>query len=138
MKNQRTVSLGFTNAQITDMHTTEYVVGVGYRIKDFELGLSGSNGTKRYKSDLVLRADFTIGDNITVVRQFATVSLTGATQASSGQSSYSIKVSADYQLSDSFTIRIFYDRDYNKPIATGAYARTTSNFGFNLRFTLIQ
>jgi cell surface protein SprA len=57
---------------------------------------------------------------------------------SAGQETIVIGVSADYQLSDRLTIRLFYDRNSTEPFISRSYPTSNTSFGFSLRFTLTQ
>jgi cell surface protein SprA len=85
-------------------------------------------------NDLNLRADLTYGKNKTVLRKL----VESNDQLTSGQDAFSIKFSADYNLSEVFIVRLFYDRIMNSPYISNAYRTTNSNIGVSFRFTLMQ
>ena len=89
---------------------------------------------KVLNNDLNVRADLTYGVNKTVLRKL----MEENDQTTAGQESFSIKFSADYNLSEVFIVRLFYDRILNSPFISNAYRTTNSNFGVSFRFTLTQ
>ena len=50
----------------------------------------------------------------------------------------SIKVSADYNVSDRMNLRAFFERTGNEPLISTSFPTTNTQFGFSLRFTLAQ
>lgn len=136
IKKSRNLSLTFSNNQLTDMSTDEYVIGAGYRIKDvkFYITPTGGGNKKEYKSDLNLRADFSIRNNITILRKIEE----NLDQATTGQSNLTLKLSADYVLSERFNIRLFFDKIMNNPKVPNTYRNSNTNFGVSVKFTLTQ
>jgi cell surface protein SprA len=57
-------------------------------------------------------------------------------QISSGTKNLTIKVSTDYALNKTFTIRLFYDRGVITP-RTDVYQTSNTKIGFSIRFNLI-
>lgn len=134
IKKSRNLSLTFSNGQLTELSSTEYIFGLGYRIKDIEITFNFSGVTKKTKSDLNIKADVSIRENKTILRKL----VENVDQISAGQRVISINVSADYQLSSKFTIRAFYDQVLNKPFVSNQFPNSNINSGISVRFTLAQ
>ncbi|OFX43275.1 MAG: cell surface protein SprA [Bacteroidetes bacterium GWA2_30_7] len=136
IKKSRNLSLTFSNNQLTDMSTDEYVIGAGYRFKDvkFYISSAGGGNKKEYKSDLNLRADFSIRKNITVLRKIEE----DIDVPTAGMNNITLKLSADYVLSERFNIRFFFDKAINKPLVSTTYPSANTNFGVSVKFTLTQ
>jgi cell surface protein SprA len=132
VKHSRTVSLSFVNTQITENSGMEYVIGAGYIFKDFILNIKTQGDTKTYQNDLTVRADFSVRDNQVVRRDI----IQDYTQRVSGAKIYSLKCSAEYMLSQRFTIRYYFDFMNNRPFVNG-FNNTSLSTGINLRFSLI-
>ncbi len=132
IKRTRNLMLGLTNSQLTEVASNEMVLGIGYRFDNFGMIIGGGAKQKKFNSDLNLRANLSIRKNSTIIRKIAD----GVDQLTSGQKVVSIKLSADYVLSNRFNLRLFYDRIVNKPYVSLAYPTTTTEFGASLRFTL--
>lgn len=137
-KRSRNLSLSFVNNQLTEVASNEYIIGLGYRIKDVKFAirtLGGGKGNKRQlSSDLNLKLDFSVRDNKTVLRRLDE----DIDQISSGQRITSINFSADYMISQKFTVRFYFDRIMNKPHVANQYPNSTTSGGLSLRFTLTQ
>jgi cell surface protein SprA len=133
-KKSRNLSLSFANTQLTEIVSNEYVIGAGYRFKDVSFNLNLGGRRRLIKSDLNLKADFSIRDNKTTLRKL----VENMDQVSSGGRIYSINVSADYQISEKFNVRLFYDHIINTPYVSSQYPNSNINGGISLRFTLAQ
>lgn len=136
-KKSRNLSFSFINNQLTEIKSNELVVGIGYKIKDVSfsfISMGGRSNRKRVKSDLDLRADFSIRSNKTILRRIDE----DINQISAGQKIISINFSADYMINQRFNIRLFFDKVINNPFVSNQYRNATTNGGISLRFTLSQ
>jgi cell surface protein SprA len=132
-KKTRNLNMSFSNNQLTEQKTDEYILGAGYRIKDVEVTIGTRGGRKRtFKSDLNLRLDFSIRNNITILRKLEE----GVDQVTAGNGLVTIKTSADYVLSDRFNLRLFYDHEINTPKVSLSFPTSNIRFGVSVRFTL--
>jgi cell surface protein SprA len=85
-------------------------------------------------SDLVLKCDLSIRRNVTVIRKV----VENVTQPTAGQTTISIKLSADYVLSERLNIRLFYDQIITHPAVSTSFNTSNINSGVSIRFTLSQ
>jgi len=136
IKRSRDLALSFANDQLTEVSSSEYIIGLGYRIKNVVLNVKGLNGgkTKKLKSDLNIKADISFKSNKTVLRQI----VDDVNQISTGQRIISINTYADYLISKNFTIKIFFDKIITNPFVSSQFPNSTTNAGFSLKFTLSQ
>ncbi|MBU0763969.1 MAG: cell surface protein SprA [Bacteroidetes bacterium] len=130
IKKSRNLSMSFSNNWMNETVSNDYIIGSGYRFKDVPLLIN----KKHFQSDLNLRADLSIRSNLTVIRKLEE----HIDELTAGQTVITIKLSADYVLSDRFNIKIFYDRVVNKPKISRTFPRANTNFGISIRFTLSQ
>lgn len=136
IKKSRNLSFSFTNNQLTEVLSNEFVVGLGYRFKDVQFTIKPVGGGKRtnLKSDLNLKVDFSVKNNKTTLRRIDE----DIDQISAGQRVISINSSAEYMINSRFNIRLFFDKIINKPFISSSYPNSTTNGGITLRFTLAQ
>ncbi|MBN1250830.1 MAG: cell surface protein SprA [Bacteroidales bacterium] len=132
-KKGRTLTLSFSNNQLIDMINNEIIIGAGYRIEALPIVLKMKNNQQKFKSDLNLRADFSIMDMLTIIRKLEEA----VDQITAGQKAFSLKLSADYALNERFNLRFFYDHAINTPSVSTAFKTSNIKFGFSVRFTLI-
>jgi len=130
IKKSRMLSLSLTNNQLIENYNNEYVVGLGYRFDKLNLIL----GKNSMSSDLNLRVDFSIRDNMSIIRRIND----GVNQLTAGMRGTAVKVMADYAISSRFNMQLFYDTNIAKPYISTTFPITNSNYGVSFRFTLTQ
>ncbi|MEA3316330.1 MAG: cell surface protein SprA, partial [Bacteroidota bacterium] len=134
IKKTRTLTLSFANNQLSEIKSEELSFSVGYRFDDFNLIVDFGNNPENYKSDLNIRGNFSLRENKTILRKLAE----GIDDITAGQKAIVIGVSADYMLSNRFTLRFFFDRNINEPFVSRSYPTSNTKIGFSFRFTLAQ
>ena len=132
VRRNRTVTLSFTNTEISEVSNFEYVVGAGYVFEDFKVNVKTSGGSHHFENDLTVRLDFSIRDNQTIRRNIAE----DITRKISGTKSYALKTYAEYMLSQRITMRVYLEYTMNQPLTNG-YRTSTTSGGVNLRFSLM-
>jgi cell surface protein SprA len=132
IRRSRNLNLSFANNQLTEVVSSEYTVGLGYRFTHMDLIIKTKNSQQAYSNDLNLIVDFSLRKNRTMLRK-----LDGNdNQITQGQSAFSIKTTADYMLSDRFQIRVFFDKIINTPFTSLSFPTSNTNFGVSFKFTL--
>ena len=132
IRRNRTVTLSFTNTEISEVSNFEYVVGAGYVFEDFKVNISTAGGSHHFQNDLTIRMDFSVRDNQTIRRNIAE----DITRKISGTKSYAFKSYAEYMLSQRITMRLYLEYTMNQPLTNG-YRTSTTSGGVNIRFSLM-
>ncbi len=131
IKKDRALSLSFDNSLLTEVQGKEYVVGIGYQIKDIRMNSKfADNATGEIKSDINIKADFSMRNTKTIVRQLDYEN----NRLAGGQNLWSIKLTADYAFSRNLTAIFFYDHSFNKPIISTSFPLTNIRSGFTIRY----
>lgn len=136
-KKSRNLNLSFANNQITEVKSSELIVGLGYRIKNLAFSiksLGGSGRKTRMESDVDIKVDFSVRSNKTILRRIDQ----DINQISAGQKIFSINTSIDYMLNQNLSLRLFFDKIINDPFVSNQYKNSTTNGGISLRFSLTQ
>ncbi|MDP4281193.1 MAG: cell surface protein SprA, partial [Bacteroidota bacterium] len=136
-KRSRNISFSFVNNQLTEISTNEFIVGLGYRFKNVRLSFitMGATGKQnKYASDLNIKVDFSIRKNETVLRRIDE----DINQISAGQQVLSINFTTDYNLSQRFSLRFYFDKVITSPYVSNQYRTSNTKGGLTLRFTLAQ
>ncbi|WP_124978828.1 T9SS outer membrane translocon Sov/SprA [Nonlabens xiamenensis] len=130
-RKDRAISLSFDNNLLTEINGNELILGLGYRIKDLRFRTSWGGRSRVIKSDLNMRLDGSVRDNVTIVRYLDLDN----SQATAGQTIYGLKFSADYNLSQAFTAIFYYDHTFSEFAISTAFPQTTIRSGITLRYT---
>ncbi|WP_339632359.1 cell surface protein SprA, partial [Bizionia echini] len=131
MKKDRLLSLSFDNNLMTEIQGNEYIVGLGYRIKDVRIKTKLAGPKKRIVSDLNMKADISVRDNKTIIRYLDLDN----NQITSGQTIWSLKFSTDYAFSKNLTGIFYFDYAFSEYAISTAFPQTTIRSGITLRYT---
>ena len=130
LKTDRALSLSLDNNLLTESSGEEYILGMGYRIKDLQFRTNIGGRRSTLKGDLNLKADLSYRNNITVLRNLEIDN----NQVTAGQTLWSIKVTADYALSRNLTGLFFYDHNFSKFAISTAFPQTSIRSGITIRY----
>ncbi len=131
VKKDRTLNMSFDNNLLTEVQGNDYTVGLGYRIKDVSINSKlADNATGLIKSDINIKADFTLRKNMTIVRNLNY----NNNQLGGGQDMMSIRVTADYSFSRNLTAIFFYDHQFSKAVISTAFPITNVRSGLTIRY----
>ncbi|MFI0428592.1 cell surface protein SprA [Mariniflexile sp. HMF6888] len=130
IKKDRLLSLSFDNNLMTEVQGMEYILGLGYRIKDLRINSNLAGPSKRIVSDLNMKADISIRDNKTIIRYLDLEN----NQVTSGQTIWGIKYTADYAFSKNLTGIFYFDYTFSEYAISTAFPQTTIRSGFTIRY----
>ena len=135
-KKSRTITLGFSNNQITEVNGREIVIGMGYTFKDlgFSLSLLDGSNSRKVSNDLKVKLDIGFRRDMTTLRSIDERN----SQISSGQNKINVYLTGDYNLSQRLSLQLFFKYDMNNPFIANAYKTTNVFAGITARFSLTQ
>jgi cell surface protein SprA len=134
-RKQRNLALNVTSVQLTEGHTSEFVIGAGYTIKNLNfIAKKRDGGQKKVSNDLKLQVDVSYKDVKMLLRKVEE----NITQASSGNKVLAIKISADYVLSQKINLQLFYDHQGTTPLISSSYPIKADNIGLNIKLMLTR
>lgn len=150
----RNLSLSMTNFQLNENNSSEIVLGVGATLKNVNLpfgskektrptrpepGTIRDPGTNRSSrdaeagNDIILRADFSFGNNISIIHIFDSQI---QPQVSSGAKTVSMRPTIDYELNEKLTIRLYGEYNRTVPWTSNSYPITRFKTGTTIRYKL--
>ena len=142
----RQLSLSLIDYQLSEVRSTEFTFGAGYRKKGLKNPLSrlgikwpkfltpkGGNG-KKLENEINFRIDFKIRDNVTANSRLAEDN----SFATGGSKDITISPSIDYFLSNRVNIKLFYDRRSVKPYISSSAPIINTRAGIQIRISLTQ
>ncbi|MDR2968196.1 MAG: cell surface protein SprA [Tannerellaceae bacterium] len=134
LNRSRNLSLNISSYQIVEALNNEIVVGLGYRITEFNKILK-RKPTQNFSNDLNIRMDYSYRRQQSLIRKIEE----RLTQATGGNIAKTLMFSVDYGVSRALTLRGFYDLQINEPlISSSSFPTSNSNFGLSIRFSLTQ
>lgn len=130
VRKDRALSLSLANNLLTEIKGNEYIIGLGYRIKDLRIGTNIGGTQTVMMSDLNFKIDLSLRDNITVIRYLDMLN----NQTTAGQTIYGAQLTVDYALSKNLTALFYYDHTFSKYAISTAFPQTNIRSGFTLRY----
>ena len=130
IKKDRALSLSFDNNLLTEVKGNEYVLGLGYRIKDLKIVTNFGGRSKVLSSDLNFKLDMAYRKNINIIRYLDLEN----SQVIAGQDLWAVNFTADYALSKNLTALIYYDHTFSEYAVSTAFPQTTIRSGITLRY----
>lgn len=130
MRKDRALSLSFANNLLTEIKGNEYIIGLGYRIKDLRIGTNFGGNKSVMVSDLNFKLDLSMRDNITVIRYLDIAN----SQTTAGQTIYGAQLSVDYSLTKNLTALFYYDHTFSEYAISTAFPQTNIRSGLTLRY----
>ncbi len=128
----RGLTLNFNNNTITQINGIEYIVGLGYRIKDLAMNFRFGGEVTKVKGDLNIRADLSLRDDKTILRAIDDEN----DQVTGGQRLLSLKLFADYSINKNLTASFYFDQSSSKYAISTTYPRQSISSGLSVRYIL--
>jgi len=130
IRKDRALSLSFDNNLLTEISGNEYILGLGYRIKDLKIPTTVAGKRRILSSDLNFKADFSFRRNKTIIRYLDIDN----SQTTAGQNIFTLNFTADYALTKNLTALFYYDHSYSTYEISTAFPQTTIRSGLTLRY----
>lgn len=130
IKKDRRLFLSFDNNLLTEIKGSEYVFGLGYRIKDVKINSKLAGPRNVIKSDLNMKADISIRENKTIIRYLDLEN----NQVTAGQTIWGLKYTADYAFSKNLTGIFYFDYTFSEYAISTAFPQTSIRSGLTLRY----
>ncbi|MGS4346530.1 cell surface protein SprA [Myroides odoratus] len=133
IRKDRTLALSFDNNLLTETTGNDYVIGLGYRIKNVGFNsMYANNGMGgRIESDINIKVDLTLSKRETIVRYLDY----NNNQVGGGQDMWKLLITADYMLSKNLTAIFFYDHSFSKAVISTMYPITNIRTGLTMRYS---
>lgn len=131
VQKNRTLTLSFANNQLTETTRDGITFGGGYRFKNVAFDVKVGEEVHHLKSDVVLQLNLTYNSNKTNIRKINQ----GTSQVSSGSEVWMAEISAEYALSQSLTLRAFFQTNINTPYIPNSCPNSNTKGGLTVRFS---
>ncbi|WP_223651330.1 cell surface protein SprA [Hymenobacter psoromatis] len=154
----RAVALNVTNAQVTELHTTELIIGLGYAATGLKLPFRVGGEQRTLKNNLTGRLDMSIRDNATIQRSIlnsvdpvaaapgsgtviGTPAVVGdpgtaTSQITNGSLQVQLRPTVDYLLNARLNLQFYFTQTITQPRVSNAFRNATTEGGVLLRYSL--
>lgn len=137
----RQLSLSLFDYQLSEVRSTEFVIGAGYRKKGMKLlaGLKlpsflSKNNSSKLDNEINFRFDFRMRDNVTANSRLDQ----NNNFATAGSKEISISPTIDYFLNNRVNIKLFFDQRKVIPYISSSAPTTNTRAGVQVRISLAQ
>ena len=138
-KVERNLSLNLTNAQVTETHVKDYVIGMGYTTTRFRIPFKIGGERKVLENELTMRLDFSVRDNQTVQRAIArddNGQERSQNQITNGTRQLQLRPTIDYVLSQRLNLQFYVLRTVSAPKISTSFRNSMTEGGIQLRVSL--
>jgi cell surface protein SprA len=130
IEKDRRLFLSFDNNLLTEIKGNEYMVGLGYRIKDVKIRSKLAGSRQIITSDLNMKADISIREDKTIIRYLDLDN----NQVTAGRTVWGLKYTADYAFSKNLTGIFYFDYSFSEYAISTAFPQTSIRSGITLRY----
>jgi cell surface protein SprA len=135
-RDQRTLTLNSSAAQIVEATTKGIKLGAGYKIVGFNTFLKIKGTQQGVSNDLTLNANVSLDNTKSLIRR---ISSDAYTQPTSGTRSFNINFTANYVLSKKVTLSAYFDHQASTPlVTTSSYPTTNTSYGISVNLSLAR
>ncbi len=132
-KTKRDLALNISNAQITEVNNKDIVMEMGYTKNNMKLPFKNQGRTIILKNDVTFRLNTTISDNKTIQRKIEQLNT-----ITNGNVNFQLRPNISYVVNQKLNVQMYYEQTINNPLVSNSYRRSTTRFGFQVRFSLAQ
>lgn len=137
----RQLSLSLYDFQLSEVRSTEFIIGAGYRKRGLKLfgGLKlpkflSKDGNSKLDNEINFRIDYRIRDNVTANSRLDQDN----NFATGGSKEITISPTIDYFLNNRVNVKLFFDQRKVKPYISSSAPTTNTRAGVQVRISLAQ
>jgi cell surface protein SprA len=135
----RTLSLSLYDFQLSEVRSTEFVIGAGYRKRGMKLlgglklpGFLSKSKSGKLDNEINFRLDYRIRDNVTANSKLDQDN----NFATGGSKETTISPTIDYFLNNRINIKLYFDRRNVRPYISSSAPTTNTRAGVQIRISL--
>ena len=134
---QRQLSLSLIDYQLSEVRSTEYTFGGGFRKRGLKLPFKvpfTKNDTKKLDNEINFRLDLKVRDNVTSNSRLDQSSAL----ATNGSKEITISPTVDYYISNRINVKLYFDQRRVNPYISSSPPTVDTRAGVQLRISLAQ
>lgn len=130
---ERNIGLNLNNIQVTEMTSKSMQLTVGFAKTGVNIPFRINGRKERLPNELRFNMTFSINDGKTVQRRVEEDPI-----VTDGIRVFRLSPTLDYNISQSLTVTLYYDRNVNDPKVSTSFLNARTAFGGRIRFSLAQ
>ena len=134
---QRQLSMSLIDFQLSEVRSTEFTIGAGYRKRGLKLPFKipfSKKGAKQLDNEINFRFDLKVRDNVTAnsrLDQSTTYPIAGAKEIT-------ISPTIDYYISNRINVKLYFDQRRVNPYISSSPPTVDTRGGVQVRISLAQ
>jgi len=134
---QRQLSMSLIDFQLSEVRSTEFTIGAGYRKRGLKLPFKipfSKKDTKKLDNEINFRFDFKVRDNVTANSRLDQQSAF----ATAGSKEITLSPTIDYYISNRINVKLYFDQRRVTPYISSAAPTVNTRAGMQVRISLAQ
>jgi cell surface protein SprA len=134
---QRQLSMSLIDFQLSEVRSTEFTIGAGYRKRGLKLPFKipfSKKDTKKLDNEINFRFDFKVRDNVTSNSRLDQQSAF----ATAGSKEITLSPTIDYYISNRINVKLYFDQRRVTPYISSAAPTVNTRAGMQVRISLAQ
>ena len=134
---QRQLSMSLIDFQLSEVRSTEFTIGAGYRKRGLKLPFKvpfSKKGGKQLDNEINFRFDFKVRDNVTSNSRLDQQSAF----ATAGSKEITLSPTIDYYISNRINVKFYFDQRRVTPYISSAAPTVNTRAGVKVRISLAQ
>src|ERR1035437_2792001 len=134
---QRQLSMSLIDFQLSEVRSTEFTIGAGYRKRGLKLPFKiqfSKKDTKQLDNEINFRFDFKVRDNVTSNSRLDQQSAF----ATAGSKEITLSPTIDYYISNRINVKLYFDQRRVTPYISSAAPTVNTRAGMQVRISLAQ
>jgi cell surface protein SprA len=132
-KTKRDLALNISNSQVTELASRDISGEVGFTKNNMRLPWKNKGRIITIKNDVTFRMNVSYTNNRTIQRKIDDVNT-----ITNGNINFQLRPNISYVHNQKLTTQFYYEYNFNDPLVSSSFRRSTTRFGFKVLFNLAQ
>lgn len=132
-KTKRDLALNVSNSQVTELSSRDISSEIGFTKNNMKLPWRDKGRIITIKNDVSFRMNVSYTNNRTIQRKILDVNT-----ITNGNVNLQLRPNISYVASQKLTTQFYYEYNFNNPLVSSSFKRSTTRFGFKVLFNLAQ
>ena len=132
-KTKRDLALNISNSQVTELASRDISGEIGFTKNNLKLPWKNKGRVITIKNDVTFRMNVSYTNNRTIQRKIEDVNT-----ITNGNINFQLRPNVSYVHNQKLTTQFYYEYNFNDPLVSSSFRRSTTRFGFKVLFNLAQ
>ena len=132
-KTKRDLALNISNSQVTELASRDISAEFGFTKNNMKLPWRTQGRIITIKNDVTMRMNMSYTNNRTIQRKIEDVNT-----ITNGNVNFQLRPNISYVANQKLTTQFYYEYNFNEPLVSSSFKRSTTRFGIKVLFNLAQ